>query len=258
MNSQIRMPFDDRLRGMFASGAPLHGMFIGLPAPALVEMCAFAGFDFVVIDNEHGSADLQTTEHMLRAARASGVVPIVRCLRHDIARVLDLGTSGVQVPMINNAAEAEDLVRRVRYPLPGGQGGQRGVAFSNRAAGYGAFGGAEHIRRSNDGIGVIAMIETPEGVANAYDIASVPGIDAVFVGPTDLAHSMGHEHRWQEPEVMQAIEHTLREVARAGKCPGTLAASKSEEERLAGFGTRYFAQVISGVIAQALKQAAAR
>lgn len=258
MNPQIRMPFDDRLRGMFAGSERLRGMFIGLPAPALVEMCAFAGFDFIVIDNEHGSADLQTTENMLRAARASGVVPVVRCLRHDLARVLDLGTSGVQVPMIGNAADAEDLVQRVRYPLPGGKGGQRGVAFSNRAAGYGAFGGADHIQRSNDGIGVIAMIETPEGVANAYEIASVAGIDAVFVGPNDLAHSMGYEHRWQEPEVMQAIEHTLREVARAGKCPGTLAATESEEERLAAFGTRYFAQVISNVIAQALRQAARR
>ena len=258
MNTEPRMPFDARLRGMLASGEPLRGMFVGLPAPALVEMCAFAGFDFVVIDNEHGSADLQTTENMLRAARASGIAPIVRCLSHDIARVLDLGTSGIQVPMISTAAEAEDLVRRVRYPLPGGKGGQRGVAFSNRAAGYGAFGGADHIRRSNDSIGIIAMIETPEGVANAFDIASVPGVDAVFVGPTDLAHSMGHEHRWQDAEVMQAIEHTLREVARAGKCPGTLAASQEDETRLAAFGTRYFAQVITNVIMQGLRQAARR
>jgi 4-hydroxy-2-oxoheptanedioate aldolase len=258
MTTTIRMPFDDRLRSMLASGERLRGIFVGVPAPALVEMCAFAGFDFIVVDNEHGSADLQTTENMLRAARASGVVPIVRCLRQDVARVLDLGASGVQVPMIGNAAEAEDLVRRVRYPLPGGQGGQRGVAFSNRAAGYGSFGGADHVRRSNDGIGVIAMIETPEGVANAYEIASVPGIDAIFVGPNDLAHSMGYEHRWQEPEVMQAIEHTLREVARAGKCPGTLAFTEAEENRLAAFGTRYFAQVITNVIAQALKQASRR
>ncbi len=250
MKAETRMPFDDRLRGMLASGEPLRGMFVGLPAPALVEMCAYAGFDFVVIDNEHGSADLQTTENMLRAARASGIVPIVRCLQHDIARVLDLGTSGVQVPMIGTAQEAQDLVRRVRYPLPGGRGGQRGVAFSNRAAGYGAFGGADHIRRSNDGIGIVAMIETPEGVANAFEIASVDG--------TDLAHSMGHEHRWQDPEVMQAIEHTLREVARAGKCPGTLAASQEEETRLAGLGTRYFAQVITNVITQGLRQAVRR
>jgi len=122
MNSQIRMPFDDRLRGMLAGGAPLHGMFIGLPAPALVEMCAFAGFDFVVIDNEHGSADLQMTEHLLRAARASGIPALVRCLEHDLARVLDMGASGVQIPMVESAAHARDLVQRVRYPMPGGLG----------------------------------------------------------------------------------------------------------------------------------------
>lgn len=251
-----RMPFDDRLRLRLASGERLRGIFVGLPSPALVEMCAFAGFDFVVIDNEHGSADLETTEHMLRAARATGILGIVRCRVHDLPRVLDLGASGVQVPMVGNAREAEELVKLVRYPLPGGQGGARGSAFSTRAAGYGAFGGPAHTRRSNEGIGLIAMIETPEGVANAFDIASVPGIDAIFVGPNDLAHTMGHDNRWRDPEVEQAIAHTLREVARAGKCPGTLAFSQDDEDRLAVLGTRYFCSVISNVITQALRDAA--
>lgn len=255
MNAE-RMPFDSRLRPRLASGDRLRGIFIGLPSPALVEMCAFAGFDFVVIDNEHGSSDLQTTEHMLRAARATGILGIVRCLTHDVPRVLDIGASGVQVPMIGNVREAEELVKMVRYPLPGGQGGSRGSAFSTRAAGYGAFGGPAHTRRSNDGIGLIAMIETPEGVANAFEIASVPGIDAVFVGPNDLAHTMGHDNRWHDPEVAQAIAHTLREVARAGKCPGTLAFSQQDEDLLAVLGTRYFCSVISNVITQALREAA--
>lgn len=256
MTTGILRPFDDRLRPMLASGQRLRGIFIGIPSPALVEMCAFAGFDFVVIDNEHGSANLETTEHMLRAARASGIVALVRCLPHDISRVLDLGASGVQVPMVGSAEQARELVRQVRYPLPGGQGGARGSAFSTRAAGYGAFGGAAHTRGSNDGIGLVVMIETPEGVRHAHEIASVPGVDAVFVGPNDLAHSMGHEHRWQDPEVAAAIEHSLREVARAGKCPGTLAFSQPEEDRLAGFGTRYFCSVISNVITRALGEAA--
>jgi 4-hydroxy-2-oxoheptanedioate aldolase len=170
--------------------------------------------------------------------------------------VLDMGASGVQVPMVSTVEQAQELASMVRYPLPGGKGGQRGSAFSTRAAGYGAFGGPGHTSRSNDGIGLIAMIETPEGVANAHAIASVPGVDAIFVGPNDLAHSMGYENRWQEPAVAQAIEHTLREVARAGKCPGTLAFSQADEDRLAAFGTRYFCSVLSSVVTQALKQAA--
>ena len=192
-------PLDPRLADMLRSGRRLRGIFNSIPSPAVVEMCGYAGFDFVVIDNEHGSADLQTTEHMLRAARASGIVPIVRCFEHDIARVLDMGASGVQVPMVETPEQALRLAQRVRYPQPGGGGGgQRGSAFSPRAAGYGAFGGTAHTQRSNASLALVVMIETPLGVANAAAIAAVPGVDAVFVGPNDLAHTMGHENRWKK------------------------------------------------------------
>ncbi len=252
------IPLDDRLRGMLRSGQRLRGIFNALPSPALVEMCAFAGFDFVVIDNEHGSSDLQTTEHMLRAARASGIVALVRCLPHDISRLLDMGASGIQVPMVETPEQARDLVAQVRYPMPGGAGGRRGSAFSTRAAGYGAFGGPAHTQRSNDGIGLVLMIETPRGIANAHAIASVPGVDAVFIGPNDLSHTMGHENRWSDAPVQQAIEGALREIGRAGCCPGILALSPADEERYANFGARYFCTVTTAVITQALAQAARR
>ena len=255
MNQDIRHPLDDRLPAMLRSGRRLRAIFNGIPAPAIVEMCAYAGFDFVVIDNEHGSASLETTEHMLRAARASGVPAIVRCLVQDIARTLDLGAGGVQIPMVNHAQEAAELVQRVRYPTPGGTG-QRGSAFSSRAAGYGAFGGAPHTKRSNEGIALIVMIETPEGVANAGAIAAVPGIDAVFIGPNDLSHSMGHENRWNDAPVQQAIERALRAIAAAGNCPGILALTAQDEERYAAWGARYFATVTTAVITKALSEAA--
>jgi 4-hydroxy-2-oxoheptanedioate aldolase len=267
-------PIDTRLPEMLRSGRRLRGLFNGLPSPAIVEMCAYAGFDFIVIDNEHGSADLQTTENMLRAARASGIPALVRCLEHDIARTLDMGAGGLQIPMVNTPAHAAHLVQRVRYPTPsgaargdgaGGAGGaagaagasgQRGSAFSSRAAGYGAFGGPSHTRLSNEGIALIVMIETPEGVANAAAIAAVPGVDGVFVGPNDLAHSMGFENRWSEPPVQAAMESVLRAVAAADKCPGILALSLEEEERYAAWGGRYFASVSTGLITKAFAQAA--
>ena len=260
---QPQHPLDERLPEMLRSGRRLRGVFNGLPSPAIIEMCAYAGFDFVVIDNEHGSADLQTTEHMLRAARASGIPPIVRCFEADIARTLDMGASGLQIPMVNSAAQAARLVQRVRYPVPGPAGdlaalggGQRGSAFSSRAAGYGAFGGPAHTRRSNSGIALVVMIETPEAVAHAGAIAAVDGVDAVFVGPNDLAHSMGHENRWHDPPVQAAIEQVLRAVAAAGKCPGVLALNLDEEDRYAAWGGRYFASVTTGLITQAFRQAA--
>ncbi len=253
---EARHPIDTRLPEMLRSGRRLRGVFNGIPSPAIVEMCAYAGFDSVVIDNEHGSADLQTTEHMLRAARASGIPALVRCLEHDIARTLDMGAGGLQIPMVKTAAQAAQLVQRVRYPQPSGRGGQRGSAFSSRAAGYGAFGGPSHTRLSNEGIALVVMIETPEGVANAAAIAAVHGVDGVFVGPNDLAHSMGCENRWHEAPVQQAIESVLRGAAAAGKCPGILALDADEEARYAAWGGRYFASVTTGLITQAFRQAA--
>jgi 4-hydroxy-2-oxoheptanedioate aldolase len=258
MDSLSHHPIDLRMPGLLQSGRHLRGIFNSIPSPAIVEMCGYAGFDFVVIDNEHGAADLQQTENMLRAARASGIVPIVRCFEHDIPRVLDMGASGVQVPMVETAEQAARIASRVRYPLPPGRPGlqgQRGSAFSGRAAGYGFFGGSEHTRRSNEGLVFIAMIETPQGVEHAAEIAAVPGLDAVFVGPNDLAHTMGFENRWQEPPVQAAIEHAVRAVAAAGKCPGVLALNAEEEQRYAGWGARFFASVTTSLISQALRGA---
>ena len=259
MSDSMFLPLDTRLPAMLSSGKRLRGIFNGIASPAIVEMCAYAGFDFMVIDNEHGSASIETTENMLRAARASNLPTLVRCLEHDIARTLDIGAGGLQIPMVSTAAHAAALVQRVKYPLPAGAkglSGQRGSAFSSRAAGYGAFGGPAHTQRSNDGIALVVMIETPEGVANAESIAAVDGVDGVFIGPNDLAHSMGCENRWNEPVVQAAIERTLKAVAAAGKCPGILALSSEDEDKYAAWGARYFASVSTGIITRALKEAA--
>ncbi len=256
-----RRPLDTRVLDMLKSGKRLRGVFNGIASPAIVEMCAYAGFDFIVIDNEHGSAGLETTEHMLRAARASDLPNVVRCLPQDIARTLDIGAGALQIPMVNTAAQALALVQQIKYPIPCPPGtteirGQRGSTFSSRAAGYGAFGGSAHTKRSNEGIGLIVMIETPEGVANAFAIASVVGVDGVFVGPNDLAHAMGFENRWSEAPVQAAIQQALQAVAATGKCPGILALTPEEENKYASWGARYFASVSTGIITKALRDAA--
>ena len=232
-------PLDDRLPGMLRSGRRLRGVFNSLPSPAIVEMCGYAGFDFVIIDNEHGSAGFETTENMLRAARASGIVPVVRCLRHDLARVLDMGASAVQIPMVASAAEARDLVQQVRYH----RDGRRGSAFSPRAAGYGAYPGV--------------MIETPEAVLQAGEIAAVSGVDAVFVGPNDLSHAMGFGSDWKSTPVMAEIERALRAISSAGNCGGVIALTPEDEERFGAWGARYFAGVTTGLITRAFQQASA-
>jgi len=248
-----RYPLDGRLPALLRSGRCVRGIFNGLPSPAIVEMCGHAGFDFVVIDNEHGSADLGATENMLRAARASGIVPVVRCFEADVPRVLDMGASAVQIPMVETVEQARRLAGLVRYPPLG----KRGSAFSTRAAGYGAFGGAGHTGRSNDGIAFIAMIETPQAIEQAQAIAAVDGVDAVFIGPNDLSHAMGHGSDWSAPPVQAAIERGLKAVAAAGKCPGILGLTPADEERYAAFGARYFANVATALITRAFAQAAA-
>ncbi|MDH0090308.1 aldolase/citrate lyase family protein [Achromobacter mucicolens] len=247
-----RFPLDGRLPEMLRSGKPLRGLFNGLPSPAIVEMCAYAGFDFIILDNEHGSADFGMTEHMLRAARATGIVPIVRCFEQDLPRILDMGASAVQVPMVETAGQARRLAGMIHYPPVG----RRGSAFSTRAAGYGAFGGAGHTQRSNDGIGFIAMIETPEAIAAAGEIAAVDGVDAVFIGPNDLAHAMGHGSDWNAEPVQRAIEAGLRAIAGAGKCSGIIALTPQDEEKYGAMGARYFANVSTSIITRALAQAA--
>ncbi|AVJ29785.1 HpcH/HpaI aldolase family protein [Achromobacter spanius] len=247
-----RFPLDGRLPDMLRSGKPLRGLFNGLPSPAIVEMCAYAGFDFIILDNEHGSADFGMTEHMLRAARATGIVPIVRCFEQDLPRILDMGASAVQVPMVESAEQARRLAGMIHYPPVG----RRGSAFSTRAAGYGAFGGAGHTQRSNDGIGFIAMIETPEAIAAAGEIAAVDGVDAVFIGPNDLAHAMGHGSDWNAEPVQRAIEAGLRAIAAAGKCSGIIALTPQDEEKYGAMGARYFANVSTSIITRALAQAA--
>ncbi len=252
------LTLDPRLRPALVDGTHLYGLMCGLPSPALIEMAAFAGFDFVVIDNEHGMAGFETTEHLLRAARASGIVPIVRCFEADIARCLDAGASGIKVPMVQSPEQAQRIAERIRYPRPAGQAGLaglRGSAFSTRAAGYGAFGGPGHTDRSNESIGFIAMIESPQAVAAAAEISSVEGVDAVFIGPNDLAHAMGHENRWQDPEVQAAIEKAVRAVAEAGKCAGVLSLDETARQRYAGWSARYFANVATSLIMRAFEQA---
>lgn len=250
--TEPRYPLDGTLPAMLSSGKRLRGVFNGLPSPAVVEMCGYAGFDFIIIDNEHGSADFCTTEHMLRAARASGIVPVVRCFERDISRILDMGASAVQVPMVESVEQAQRLADQVRYPPVG----RRGSAFSTRAAGFGAFGGAGHTQRSNDGISLIVMVETPQGIAQAGKIAAVAGVDAVFIGPNDLAHAMGFGSDWNAAPVQAAIKEGLEAIALAGKCPGIIALTPQDEDKYGVLGARYFANVSTAIITKALAQAA--
>jgi len=244
---------DTRLPQLLRGAQPLAGMFVGIPSPALVEMCGYAGFDFVIIDNEHGPASVETTEHLIRAARCGGTIPVVRTEEADILRVLDAGASGVQVPAVNSAAQAGRIVEACKYPPLG----RRSAAFTSRAGGYTFFGGTVQIELANAGVAIILMIETATALGNLDEIARVRGVDALFVGLSDLALSMGYPGDNMHPQVQDALQRIFRRSAEAGLAAGVLASSPMDFQRYAAMGARYLPMTMTSVIAGALREAVA-
>lgn len=243
---------DTRFAGFLKENRPLVGMFSGFNAAGLVEMAGFAGFDFVIIDNEHGPGGFETTENLIRAAKAAGVVPLVRTCSatpQEILRTLDVGASGIQVPQVNNTETLRAVVNAAKYPPVG----NRGVAFSTRAAGWGFFGGPTHIATSNEKTVIVSHIETVEALEHLDDLLQVPGVDVFFVGPTDLSVSMGFAGDYNHPDVQSTIERTIRKIAAAGICPGILATNGEEFRRYASWGARYMPCTVNGLLAGALK-----
>lgn len=184
------------------------GTWVSVGHPAVVEANAQLNIDFVLIDTEHTTISLETVENMARGVEAApGTTEVVvRVPWNDpvrLKRIVDIGVAGVMVPMIDSADDARELVQSLRYPPDG----IRGIA-SSRATGYGRdF--EEYVETANDSILTIAQIETEQGLENVEEIASVDGIDALFVGPADLSGTLGVFANWQSDTYQEAIEYVV-------------------------------------------------
>jgi len=204
------------------AGETTYGVFVNLPSPHIVEIIGHLGFDFALIDAEHGPMGLETCEQMIRAADAVNTTPLVRIamnIQQNILRYLDMGALGVQLPLLNNKADVENVVRSVRY-RPEGRRGLAGV----RANSWGMWGPlGEYVQEANRQNLVIVQIETMEAVENLKEILTVPGIDVVFIGPNDLSQAMGYPGQTKHPEVQSMIERLVKEIHAAGKAMGTVA-----------------------------------
>lgn len=173
------------LRARLNAGDHLVGALVRMPAEEILEMLAVAGHDFVLIDCEHGSADLTALRHHVTAAEAFGLPVLVRMGTDDtpfVLRALDLGVQGVIAPHVDTPDDAGRLVRAVRYPPHG----ERGFATYSRAGRYGARSGEDHRRRAQDVL-VVAMVESPASVDVASAITSVAGVDGYLIGTSDLS-----------------------------------------------------------------------
>lgn len=204
------------LKARIARKQTLYGIFVMVPSPAIVEMCGYNGLDYVILDAEHGPADTETLEHLLRAADASGIPAIVRVggrAPDQILRVLDAGASGILVPHVITAEDTEAVVRAAHFPPRG----VRGLATTSRAGRHGLVSAAEYIKAASEETVVIVQIEDRAALENVGAIARTPGLDAVFVGPADLATSLGHPGQVTHPDVVAGIAGIKREVTAAGK-----------------------------------------
>ena len=197
----MSLTFRDRLRKRDL----LLGTMVTLTDPAVPEILAELGFDWLFIDGEHGPYDTGILLDPLRAAshRTACVVRVAAAEEARIKTVLDLGAEGVIVPMVNSPEQAADVVRWARYAPLGG----RGVGLG-RAQGYGLrF--RDYVASANDRVAVIVQAEHRDAVANIEAIVNVPGIDAVQLGPYDLAASMGLMGQVDHPDVKAAIDHVI-------------------------------------------------
>jgi 4-hydroxy-2-oxoheptanedioate aldolase len=194
------------------------GLFVGLANAYSMEVLATAGFDWLLIDGEHAPNNPASVLAQLQAAAPYPAQLVVRPVNHDVALIkqyLDIGAQTLLVPMVESVSEAAALVRAVRYPPQG----IRGVATSlARAARWGGV--KDYARHANEEICLIAQIESRQGLANLEAILMVDGVDAVFIGPADLAASMGYIGQSAHPEVKAAIEDALKRIAGTGKAAG--------------------------------------
>src|SRR5262245_4624765 len=196
------------------------GTFLGLGSPLTVEIAGLTGFDFLVIDHEHGPGGEDTLLHQLQAAASTPAFPVVRIAMNEtprFKRVLDAGAFGVMVPYVNTAAEAAAAVAAMRYPPHG----VRGVAKFNRGAGFGAdF--EEYYLHAHERLVAVLQIETPQALDAIDGIAGVDGADVLFVGPTDLSYNLGIRDQFDHPQFVEALKLVSTTAARHGKAAGIL------------------------------------
>jgi 2-dehydro-3-deoxyglucarate aldolase len=222
---------------MLSAGKVAVGGWVTIAHPSVAEIMAAVGFDWLLIDCEHGPASVETAQVLLQAMSGSEAVPFIRVADNDpalIKRALDIGAMGIVVPLVNDRAGAERAVKAAKYPPQG----FRGIGMA-RAQGYG-LDFEDYFARANREIMVIVQIEHADAVANIEDIAAVPGIDMFFIGPVDLSGSYGQPAvGGQMPaQVMKAIDQVVDVAKKAGIALGAWVpnAEVANLRRSQGFG----------------------
>lgn len=221
-----------------AAGRQQIGLWNTMPGPLVAELLAGTGYDWVVIDTEHSLTDVPDTLAMMQAMAPYPVSVVVRPAANDVVlikRLLDLGAQTLLIPYVQNAAEARAAVAAMRYPPHG----IRGVAGMTRASRFGTV--ADYTRRAGEELCLLVQVETAAALAEIEAIAAVEGVDGLFIGPSDLAASMGHPGAPGHPAVVAAIEDAVRRIVATGKPAGILTLDPAFAHTCIGWGTRFTA-----------------
>lgn len=235
------------LRQRLRQGEFVLGTFLEIPSPALVEILGLAGFDFVIIDREHGPVDLAVTEHLIRAAQCVGISPVVRVAANDpvlVRQPLDMDAAGVQVPQIGSREEAQSVVRGTMFaPL-----GERGLQPFVRGARYRELPPSAFMRSANETAALVIHIEGESAARELKPILEVDRIDVIFIGPYDLSQSLGVPGQVDHPKVIEMAESIVEATRAAGKCAGIFCDSPESAAKWRQRGVGYAALSMDAMI----------
>lgn len=221
-----------------AAGKLQIGLWSSLCSNIAAEIISDSGFDWILLDTEHSPNEIPDLVGQLQAMQASKTTPIIRPAWNDavlIKRALDIGAQSLLLPYVQNVAEAKAAVAATRYPPHG----IRGVSVAARASRYGRTPG--YLGKANDEICVLVQVETGEALKNLEAIAAVEGVDGVFIGPSDLAASLGHLGNPQHPDVQAAIKDAVTRLKKVGKPAGMLTGNEEEARRYIDWGYLFVA-----------------
>ncbi|MBU3010339.1 aldolase [Polaribacter vadi] len=232
----------------------LYGPFCKMQDPTIIELAALSGFDFIIIDMEHGPHDVTSVQNMIRAAEAKGIVPVVRVTENNetlILRLLDIGVKCIQVPQVSTVKDAQKVVECTKfYPI-----GNRGMCRYVRAAEYTNVSSADYFKNSNNSIATIIHIEGLKGIENLKEIVQVEGIDIIFIGCYDLSQSCGVPGEIKHNKVIETMKKAINIAQENGKMMGTFTESFEDAKMWKEIGVQYISYAVDvGIVLDAFKK----
>lgn len=237
----------NNLKKMLKAGKGCIGTWSVLPSASAANVMGAAGFDFVIIDMEHGPASFETAEDMVRSLEGEGCAPLVRVPSNNAAsilRALEIGSHGIVVPQVETPQQAADVVRAIKYA----PAGNRGMSVFTRSSGYYAAGQKGRTTKENDQTMTVILVEGVNGIQNLDKIADVKHIDVIYIGTYDLSQALGIPDEVDSPKVIAAVKDCVRRIRSRGIAAGVLAQNEKDVKRWLDMGVQFIPYTVDCAI----------